>query len=84
LWWTVGRIHGKTAGLWLVGSFLVRTSLALAGFHAVARGNGYAAVACCVGFFVARIAVTRATKVPGTTRPPVTGRSGMSGSRSEP
>jgi F1F0 ATPase subunit 2 len=84
LWWTVGRIHGKTAGLWLVSSFLVRSAIALAGFYAVTRASGYAAAACLAGFLVARVAVTYATRVPGAARPPITGRSALSGSRSEP
>lgn len=58
LWWTVRRLCAKTAGLWLVGSFLVRSVIALAGFSAVARGRWYGAIACFAGFLVARIAVT--------------------------
>jgi F1F0 ATPase subunit 2 len=62
LWWTVRRVAAKAAGLWLVGSFVVRAIVVLAGFYAVARGTWYGAVVCLVGFLVARIIVTCATR----------------------
>jgi F1F0 ATPase subunit 2 len=62
LWWTVLRLSGKAAGPWLVGSFLLRTLIVLAGFFAVARGPGYGLVACFAGFLAARISVTRFTR----------------------
>ncbi|MDB6085057.1 MAG: hypothetical protein JWN43_2938 [Gammaproteobacteria bacterium] len=76
LWWTVRRICAKAAGLWLAGSFLVRTMVALAAFYAVARGTWYDAAACLVGFVVARIAVTCITRVRPAVRPPLAARSG--------
>ena len=62
LWWTVGRVSGRAVGPWLVGSFLLRTSIVLAGFFAVARGPGYGVAACFAGFLAARVAVTRFTR----------------------
>lgn len=84
LWWTVRRVRAGVAGLWLVGSFLVRATIALAGLYAVARGGGYAPAACFAGFLAGRIAVTHVTRLPPTPRPPATARSGMDGSRAEP
>jgi len=63
LWWTVRRISAGAAGLWLVGSFLVRTLLALAGFYVVARGAWAGAAVWLAGFIVARIAVTRIVRL---------------------
>ncbi|MEA3149390.1 MAG: hypothetical protein QOD56_329 [Gammaproteobacteria bacterium] len=79
LWWTVRRICAKAAGLWLAGSFLVRTMVALAGFYAVARGTWYGAAACLVGFLVARIAVTCITRVRPAASPPLAAGSGADG-----
>jgi F1F0 ATPase subunit 2 len=69
LWWTVRRVCAGASGLWLVGSFLMRSMFALAGFYAIARATWSGASACLVGFFVARIAVTRFTRVrPAASR----------------
>jgi F1F0 ATPase subunit 2 len=74
LWWTVRRICANAAGLWLAGSFLARTMIALAGFYAVARGTWRGAAACLAGFIVARIAVTWSTRVGPAVRPPAAAR----------
>ncbi len=74
LWWTVRRICAKAAGLWLAGSFLVRTAIALAGFYAVARGAWHGTAACLVGFLVARIAVTYSARVRPAASPPAAAR----------
>jgi F1F0 ATPase subunit 2 len=71
LWSTVRRISARAAGLWLAGSFLVRASIVLAGFYAVARSSWYGPAPCLVGFFVARIAVTRFTRVRPTSGRPL-------------
>jgi F1F0 ATPase subunit 2 len=84
LWWTVRRIHAHAAGLWLMGSFLVRTIIALTGFYVVARDNGYAATACFAGFIVARILVTYVTRGSAVPGAPGTLRSARDGSRSGP
>jgi F1F0 ATPase subunit 2 len=70
LWWTVRRIRSKAAGLWLAGSFLVRTMIALAGCYAVARGPWYGAAACLAGFLAARLAVTCSTRVRASAGSP--------------
>jgi F1F0 ATPase subunit 2 len=79
LWWTIRRLPAKGAGLWLVGSFLVRTTLALAGFYIIARGMWYGAAACLVGFPVARMAVTCITRVRLAVSPPLAAGSGADG-----
>jgi F1F0 ATPase subunit 2 len=84
LWWTVRRIQAHATGLWLAGSFLVRSTIALAGFYVVARANGYAATACLSGFIVARFLVTHVTRGPAVPGVSVTMRSGRGVSRSGP
>jgi F1F0 ATPase subunit 2 len=76
LWGTIRRLPAKGAGLWLAGSFLVRTMLALAGFYTIARGMWYGAAACLAGFLVARIAVTCITRVRPAVSPPLAVGSG--------
>jgi len=71
LWWTVRRISARAAGLWLVGSFLLRAIIVLAGFYAVVRSSWYSATPCLVGFLVARIAVTYFTRVRPAAGTPV-------------
>jgi F1F0 ATPase subunit 2 len=66
LWWTVCRLSAGHAGPWLVGSFVVRTMIVLAGFYTIARGSWYGLAACAAGFLAARIAVTRITRTPST------------------
>ena len=71
LWWTVRRVCAGAAGLWLVASFLVRSLVALAGFYAIARATWSGALACLAGFFVARIAVTRFTRLRSAADAPL-------------
>jgi len=63
LWWTVRRgVSSKRPALWFVGSLLVRTSIALAGFYFSARGHWQSLIVCLIGFVVARLIVTRLTQ----------------------
>lgn len=68
LWWTVRMgLASPQPALWFLGSFLVRTAIAVAGFYFVAQGNWRRLVACLSGFLLARIAtawLTRETKTP--------------------
>lgn len=64
LWWTVRRsVSLQHRGVWLIGSFLVRAAVVVGGFYVVARSDWRALLACLLGFFVARIGVTRLTRV---------------------
>jgi len=63
LWWTVQKgVSSKRPALWFVGSLLVRTSIALAGFYFIARGHWQRLIMCLIGFVVARLIVTRLTQ----------------------
>ena len=65
LWWTIrrGMSSQQPAALFFF-SLLLRTGIALAGFYFVARGDWRRVLACLLGFFLARILVTRLTRVP--------------------
>jgi F1F0 ATPase subunit 2 len=65
LWWTVRRaVSASQPALWFVGSLLVRTTIALAGFFFVSGGDWQRLVACVVGFVMARHVATRLTRLP--------------------
>jgi F1F0 ATPase subunit 2 len=60
LWWTVQKaVSSKQPALWFLGSLLLRTTLALAGFYLVGRGNWMRLPICLAGFIAARLMVTR-------------------------
>ncbi len=63
LWWTTKKIlaPGQPA-LWFIGSFLVRMSIALAGFYLIAQGVWQRLLICVLGFFIARVMVIRSTR----------------------
>ena len=63
LWWTVRKVvASKWPALWLLGSMLLRTSIALAGFYFVAGGHWDRLLVCLLGFVIARLIVTRLTR----------------------
>ena len=65
LWWTVRRsLSSKQPALWLLGSFLLRTSLILTGFYFVAGGYWARLSACLLGFVAGRLLVTRLAHAP--------------------
>ena len=63
LWWTIRRgLASRRRGFWFAGSMLVRTGLALAGFHLLLTlpGAGWKTLfAGLLGFIIARLAATR-------------------------
>jgi F1F0 ATPase subunit 2 len=65
LWWTIRRgVGSKVPALWFLGSILLRTAIAVAGFYVVARGDWHRLLACLLGFLVARVLATRLTRAP--------------------
>jgi len=65
LWWTVRRaVSIRHLGVWLIGSFLLRTSITLGGLYFVTQGDWRALLTCLLGFLMARICVTRLTRAP--------------------
>ncbi len=68
LWWTVRRVvSAKHPALWIFGSFLLRTSAALAGFYVVSGRRLDRLLLCLLGFVMARLLVTRLTRSSGET-----------------
>jgi F1F0 ATPase subunit 2 len=66
LWWTVQKGSlSKQPALWFLGSLLLRTGIALAGFYFIARGHWEYLLVCLLGFVIARIIVTRLTRAAG-------------------
>ena len=60
LWWTVRKGTAcRRPGLLFLGSFLLRTGIALAGLYLVAGGDWARLLACLVGFILARPVVTK-------------------------
>lgn len=68
LWWTVRKgIASPVPALWFLGSMLLRTSLALAGFFYASAGEWRSLLACLAGFVIARIFVMRLTSARAPT-----------------
>ena len=64
LWWTVRKgVSSARPVLWFLGSLLLRTSMALAGFYIVSDGQWEKLLVCLLGFTIARLTVTRLTRV---------------------
>lgn len=65
LWWTVRKgVASKRPMLWFLGSLLLRTGVALAGFYVVADGHWQRLLACLLGFTCARFIVMRLSGPP--------------------
>ncbi|OQX05455.1 MAG: hypothetical protein BWK73_33560 [Thiothrix lacustris] len=65
LWWTVRK--GSTApnpALWFMGSFILRTAGALAGFYAIGADDWRRLLAALAGFVLARMLLTRFAASP--------------------
>ncbi len=65
LWWTVQRgLSSRRPALWFLGSLLLRTSTAVAGFYFVSGGHLERLLICIFGFFIMRQVVIRLTRLP--------------------
>jgi len=63
LWWTVQKgLTSNHPALWFLGSTLLRTALVLTGFFFISAGDWKKLLVCLLGFFIARIVVTRLTR----------------------
>ncbi len=63
LWWTVRKgASSRRSALWFFGSFVLRTSLALAGFYLVGHAHWQPLLACLLGFVMARLVVIGLTR----------------------
>ena len=70
LWWTVHKgLSSSRPALWFSGSLLLRMGITMGGFYFVAGGQWERLLACLLGFVVARLVVTRLTRLPVKTLP---------------
>lgn len=64
LWWTVRKcVASKRPMLWFLSSLLLRTSITLIGIYVVADGHWQRMLLCLLGFIMARLIVTRLTRI---------------------
>jgi F1F0 ATPase subunit 2 len=65
LWLTVKKgLTSENPALWFLGSTLLRTGFALAGFYFISQGDWRKILLGLLGFFVARVVITRLTVTP--------------------
>lgn len=65
LWFTVKKlVTSKTPSLLMVGSFVLRIGVVLAGFYFIGPGDWKKLAASLIGFIVARFVVLYFTKLP--------------------
>ena len=63
LWLTVRKgLRSQQPALWFFASFLLRTSIALAGLYTLAGGHWQRLLICLLGCIVARLVVTRLSR----------------------
>jgi F1F0 ATPase subunit 2 len=64
LWWTVRKgLDSRHAALWFISSMLLRTAVVMLGLYWVMGDSWQRLLAALLGFVVARLLVTRLTKV---------------------
>lgn len=64
LWWTVNKgVSSRRSALWFFGSMLLRTCIVVLGFYFILGDDWKRLLAGLVGFIVARLIVTRLTRV---------------------
>ena len=64
LWWTVRRLESsKHVALLFLGSMFLRTSVVILGFYFILGDNWQRLLAGLLGFIIARIIVTRLTRI---------------------
>lgn len=69
LWWTVLKaVSSKRPALWFFVSLWLRTGIALAGFYMISGGHWERLLGCLLGFFIARVVVTRMMRSSGQPR----------------
>lgn len=65
LWWTVQKgLSSRRPALWFIGSLLLRTGTAIAGFYLISDGYWERLLICIFGFFVMRQIIVRLTRLP--------------------
>ena len=64
LWWTVRKLESsKHVALLFLGSMILRTSVVILGFYFILGDNWQRLLAGLLGFIIARIIITRLTRI---------------------
>ena len=70
LWWTVRKgVKSGRVALWFFGSMLLRTCVVMLGFYLLLGDSWQRMLAGLFGFFIARLIVTRLTRVVEQPKP---------------
>jgi len=70
LWWTVHKgVKSERVALWFFGSMLLRTGVVMLGFYLLLGDSWQRMLAGLFGFFIARLIVTRLTRVVEQPKP---------------
>lgn len=65
LWWTVRKtLAARLPALWVLVSLMLRMGVTMSGFYLVADGDWRRMLSCLAGFVMARLIVTRLTRLP--------------------
>ncbi|CAE6512089.1 ATP synthase protein I [Nitrosomonas nitrosa] len=65
LWWTIRKgVSYKYPAIWFLGSWLLRTSIILAGLYVVSDGYWDRLLACLFGFVIMRFIMTQHMGAP--------------------
>lgn len=65
LWWTIQKgLSSRRPELWFLGSLLLRTSTAVAGFYFASGGHWERLLVCLLGFVIGRRIVMHLTRQP--------------------
>lgn len=73
LWWTVRKLESaKQVAVLFLGSMLLRTSVVLVGFYFILGDNWQRLLAGLLGFIIARIIVTRLTRISDQSKNTIT------------
>ena len=72
LWWTVQRgAVSPSPARWFLGSFVLRSTIVVAGFYLIGAGQPVRMGLCLLGFVLARAIVLLATRLtPAAVTPP--------------
>ncbi|QDT06965.1 N-ATPase, AtpR subunit [Rubripirellula lacrimiformis] len=70
LWWTIrGGLTSDHPASWFLVSHFARMAVTLAGFYFVADGQWQRVLVCLAGFLIARVIVTRLTRIEESSGP---------------
>jgi F1F0 ATPase subunit 2 len=73
LWWTVRKMESsKQVALLFLGSMLLRTSVVILGFYFILGDNWQRLLAGLLGFIIARLIVTRLTRIADQSKNSIT------------